>query len=676
MVPSYLKTFRISDSVAKGINIPSENCLVWQNQSAGQAEDERSKDLNRSSVSRSDVSNAYSSDGGNSSYLRIVQGEDHNAQEILKAVEVPVSSDIELLQSLNSRESEMLRQNPAAASTHLTAKREEIAIVEKDITFKNPILQHGTAARKIPPPSQSFTTSMRTWTPEASYSNPVSPDSGLGRLTESRESEKSVFSSHPSVRGIGPSNGPMGSLPSLKGSLPSLRGSLPSLKESLPSLRESNPSLRRSSVTSNPTNLRDSHPNLRDMTMITTYDSQSEQMFTNDANSEFRSGLNSRERSRKGLRNSAETGATPFRLTRPWPLSVQIKPDSDDAQKIAKALDNDGGSHLAVGGHHGEQDALGDPLMHPVMFASNSLKARIRNAGRGGSTPNRAAMMKKSQEPPKFLGDPLSTVKGTNYQRLMDEMRQQRRVEIQQREAEKAASRKEKEENDAALRGSSTSVVSLKSESHSSVSSRTRLQPSTMSSSTRDPVSVVTNKTAKEGDNMSYIPQLSIITEDESSDERSTFSLKDRSLSPDPNRSSNTLTVPNNNLHLMKMDPLIKLLYQEISENNEELTSEQSRNDPKDVGNGQAWEGNEGEGEEGEGDEKEIELTPELIERVRTAIIKRQLTKKGTRSMMGSSKGVESPMNVYGKDSILIAPPDVETLLKAAEFRGQMQFLC
>ena len=691
MAPSYLKTFRISDSVAKE---EDEDGVIW----SAEAEHEKSKDQSGivHSVANPNTINANGNSGAeNSSHLTIIQEKDH--KEILTAVEVPIQSNAEVLQSSMSyrAENEISRQNLASytgarqslvgASNCATARREEIAMAEKDIIFKSPIPQYVTAARQTPPtPGRStVTTSMQTWTPEASYSNPVSPDSGLGRLTESRESEKSMFSSHPSIRGNGPTNGPMGSLPSLKGSLPSVRGSLPSLKES-------NPSLRRSSATSKNSlpNLRDSHPSLREMAVITNYENQSEQTFSINASSgELRSNLSSRERNLKSLQNSTETGTTPFtsvpfRLTQPWPLAVQIKPDSNDAQEIAKAVENrDSRSHL---GNRSNQEAFSDPLMHPVMYASNALKATVKNAGRG-STPNHAAelmkeaMMRKSEETPKFMGDPISTVKGTNYQRLMNEMRQQRQIEKQQKEAERAAARKVKEENDVALR--SSNKVSSKSEPHSSVSSGTRLQPqNATSTSTRDSPSIATNnkKMAKEDENnTSFIPQLSIITEDETCDEKNTFSVKDRDICPVPNQSSNTLLVPNNNQHLLKMDPLIKMLYQEISETNEE-TSERSRNDSKGVGSSQGGEGNEEEtGEKGgESEDKEIELTPELIERVRTAIIKRQLSKKGTRSMLGgSSKGAESPMEMYGKDSILIAPPNVETLLKAAEFRGKVAIL-
>lgn len=630
------------------------------------------------------------SDGkGTYSYLKIVEGIE--PKEILEAVKVPIRSNAQLLQSSShhGENSEISRQDLAAAAKLVTARKEEIAMSEKkDTSFRSSIPQREVAAaRQTLSPStlgQSVVaTSMRTWTPETSYSNPISPDSGLGRLTESRESEKSAFSSLPSVRGYGPSNGPMGSLPSLKDSLSSMRGSLPSLKESNPSLRTSPTTSKNSS--------RELHPDLREMAVITNYENHSEHYVftTNDASG--RGLQNGQEiNSRKIVQGLTETNRTPmpFRLTRPWPLAFQVKPDSNDAQEIAKALENEErGNHLGTGR---QQEALGDPLMHPVTYASNSLKATVRKAGRG-STPNRAAelmkeaMMRKNEETVISTGDPLSTVKGMNYQRLMNEMREQRRIEMQRREAEREAARnRAKEESSAASALSSSNKESLKSESRSSVTPRTRLQiKNRTSTSTRDSTSIATTsnskKVVKEDENItSFIPQLSIITEDETCDEeKSTFSLKDWDVCPVPIRSSNTLTVPNNNHHLLKMDPLIKMLYQEISEGNDDTSDrDQSRGDPKAVRGGQeGGEGNEGEEKGNGGGEEngEIELTPELIERVRTAIIKRQLSKKGTRPMLGgrsNSKEAESPVEIYGKDSILIAPPDVETLLKAAEFRG------
>ena len=682
--------FKISDSVAKDSSgISSENIILWQDQST-KAEHEESK--KRSGVSRSGASNNFAnptavntskagdSNERNYSYLKIVQGLEH--KEILNTVEVPIHSNAQLPQSSGHHgENEISGQDLAAAAKLMTARGEEIAVSEKDIKYKSPIPQHVLAARQTltpsPTPGQSVvTTSMRTWTPEASYSDPVSPDSGLGRLTESRESDKSVFSSFPNVRGYGPSNGPMRSLPSLKDSLPSLRGSLPSLKESNPSLKSST-----TSKNSFP-GLRNPHPHLRDMAVITNYENHSEHnMFAiNDASGKE---LNSQERNAKSFQNSTESNTTPmpFRLTRPWPLAIQVKPDSNDAQEITKALENgDRGNHRGIGGWQG---ALGDPLMHPAMYASNSLKATVKKAGRG-STPNRAAelmkeaMMRKNEETPKFTGDPLSTVKGTNYQRLMNEMRRQRKIEMEQKaEAERAAARKAREDSKSNAASQSSNVVLSKSESRSPVTLKTRLQPkNATSSSTRDSVSTTTNnkKTAKEDENnTSFIPQLSIITEDEICEERTTFTLKNQDSCPVLSRSSNTLAVPNSNQHLLKMDPLIKMLYQEISDSNDD-TNDRSKHDPKGVGSGQEGERNKGEGEkQEEGEDKEIELTPELIERVRTAIIKRQLSKKGTRSTLGGrSKEAESPEELYGKDSILIAPPDVETLLKAAEFRGQL----
>ena len=704
MAPSYLKTFTVSDSVAKDDNISSENgVLLWQDPSSKTERGESKKHIGvlRSGASIG-IAAGNSSREGNYSYLKIVEGIE--PKELTKVVAVPIQSvNSQLSQSsshsYSGENSEISRQDLAAAVKLMTARREseeeEITTSgeKKAVPYKGPIPRHVLAARQALSPSPSppipvqgiVATSMRTWTPETSYSpKPMSPDSGLDRLTESRENERSVFSPLPSIRGYGTSNGggPMGSLPGLKDSLPSLRGSLPSLKES-------NPSLRSSTITSKnsfPGSLRDPHPDLSEATVVTNYENNSEHTFAN--NSARYSGKDQNGQERKNP--TTGTIPMPFRLTRPWPtLTVQIKPDSNDAQEIAKAVmesGDRGGNHLGIGGQ--QEFGLG---MHPAMYASNSLKATVRKAGRPpGSTPNRAAelikesMMRKDEDKLKFMGDPISTVKGTNYQRLMNELREQRKMEMQQREAERAAAMKAREENSAASAAqSSNSNKSSKSKSRVSITSRTRPRPknATNTSSTRGSVSRNSNtntKTTKEDENdMFFIPQLSIIAEDETCDDRSTFSFTEQICPVPPSgRSSNTLTVPNNNQHLLKMDPLIKMLYQEISEGNDTSdTNDRSKYDPgKAVGSGEG-EGNKGEegDTEGEEEEKEIELTPELIERVRTAIIKRQLSKKGTRSMLrGNSKEeAESSEDLYGKDSILIAPPDLETLLKAAEFRGQ-----
>ena len=710
MAPSYLKTFTVSDSVAKDDKVSSDNgVLLWQDPPSKTEHGESKKQIG---VLRSGASNGFTTGNTTSktrdnrevnySYLKIVEGIE--PKEIIKAVEVPIQSvNSQLPQSSShsgsGENSEISRQDLAAAAKLMTARGEfeEISTSgeKKAVAYKGPTPRHVLAARQTLTPSPSppipaqgvVATSMRTWTPETSYSpKPISPDSGLGRLTESRESEKSVFSPLPSVRGYGTSNGgPMGSLPSLKDLLPSLRGSLPSLKES-------NPSLRLSTTTSKnsfPGSLRDPHPDLREATVITNYERSSE----HSASYSGKGLQDQNSQERKSFQNPTENSTIPmpFRLTRPWlALAVQIKPDSNDAQEIAKAVVENGGKHLGIGGQ--QEPGLG---MHPAMYASNSLKATVRKASRApGSTPNRAAelmkesMMRKNEEKPKFTGDPISTVKGTNYQRLMNELREQRKIEMQQREAERAAAMKAREESSAASAAkSSSNDESSKSKSRVFITSRTRQQPkNATTSSTRGSVSRNSNntKTANEDENnTSFIPQLSIITEDETCDDRNTFSFTEQICPVPPSgRSSNTLTVPNNNQHLLKMDPLIKMLYQEISEGNDtgdtNDRSSAKRDHGKAVWNGEGGEGGEGnEGEEGETggeeEEKEIELTPELIERVRTAIIKRQLSKKGTRSMLrGNSKEeAELSEDLYGKDSILIAPPDLETLLKAAEFRGQ-----
>ena len=66
--------------------------------------------------------------------------------------------------------------------------------------------------------------------------------------------------------------------------------------------------------------------------------------------------------------------------------------------------------------------------------------------------------------------------------------------------------------------------------------------------------------------------------------------------------------------------------------------------------------------------ESSVNLPETLVNKFQTAIIQRQLTRE---SLLMSSL----TSDIYGKDSILIEPPDVKTLLKAAEFRGNYIFL-
>ena len=107
----------------------------------------------------------------------------------------------------------------------------------------------------------------------------------------------------------------------------------------------------------------------------------------------------------------------------------------------------------------------------------------------------------------------------------------------------------------------------------------------------------------------------------------------------------------------MHMDPLIKLLYQEISES----TDQKETTDSSDAANDLYH-------EKFGGEEGKIALSHELIERLRTAIVKRQLSRTNTCQSVNENGNEDS---IYGKDSILIAPPDMATLMKAAEFRGE-----
>ena len=164
------------------------------------------------------------------------------------------------------------------------------------------------------------------------------------------------------------------------------------------------------------------------------------------------------------------------------------------------------------------------------------------------------------------------------------------------------------------------------------------------------------------------MPQLSIINEDETTEttQRGIFSpashseptnqIQSSAFFQRPSQTPNSLSVPNVNQHLMKMDPLIKLLYQEISESTDQKETTDSSDAANDLNH-----------EKVGGEEDDIAISHELIEKVRTAIIKRQLSGTDIHRFVNGNGKQDS---IYGKDSILIAPPDIETLKKAAEFRG------
>ena len=608
MTPSYLTTFSISDSVAKE-SMPTKNNSIWQHQSAqaGVSNEAVVGDV----TGRNQGSVPIVSDAAK--HNSTIQGE--GGQEILDAVEIPIKPE-----PLNSREGEMSKQKISAHPL----RREGIMMVEKDIKF--PTLQP-TAAKEA---ARGVMSKRQTHTPPgSSYSNPISPDSGTGRFTESRGSDNSVFSSHPSFRGSVASGSLMGSLPSIRQSSPSLQRSSVSLKDSQP-------------------NLGDSNPNMREMSgnkMNQTVKSQ-----------EPRSKLSSRERF-WNVQNS--TSSTPSSYDQS--LTVHNRPNSGDAQQIVLALEN-GDYKSNLGGYRNKEDILGSPSQHPVMLASHSLKRIVRNSSRSGSREK-----SRNDSASGCIG---CEIKGTNYQRLMDEMREKKRMEMLQREADRAAAENARNDDNVWSQNDSTMPVKPSTQQTVTQSEIHVVQPDEMFSSQN--TTSATGKVTKEKE-PSFIPQLSIITEDETCElENGTHRLPPNtqnqcSISHRHTQSPNTLSVPNNH-HLMKMDPLIKLLYQEIADEGNEDISEQMTSDSKDVSGEQE--------KEEEEEEEEIELIPELIERVRTAIIKRQLSRRDTHLMKNKKDSKDGTLDIHGKDSILITPPDVKTLLKAAEFRGETVCMC
>ena len=603
--------------MAKG-DIPTNNGCVWQHVHTPPAQNMWNRNNSIHIRKRSDPEKK----------LLLNKGE--SAQEIVKAFEVPINLREELWSSrLEDRHQsrETILGSSRSVPAH-TMKREKLSMVEKDISF--PVVQQHVSTAAKEADHNLIGTAMfsrtETWSPENSYSKSISPDGGILALSESRESEKSLFNSLCSGTPMAANgNSLIGSLPDLKGS--PLAGNV---REPV------NPA----SPTKSPLNSKNSYPYTRysdpNMTDLPTAGSDVDHKATEQQTINFQdiqSGLSSKERN---WIIQTSTAAQPSPAVS-QPLPVQVMPTYSDALEIATALENgDYNSHF--GGPHDKEYYLNyDPQMHPVMMASHSLRSTI-SRGTPPSQGNSSGLSSFAD----YIG---GSVQGTNYKKLMEEMRQKREIELQQMEAEKPVSKKR--------------VERIKREP---IASRVKpAQAKDAPTTSKDP----TPKTKPTKESDSFVPKLCVITEDEccegeNSSTDLSFGSKSKNCKPcGLPQNSNILSVPNKNDHISKqMDPLIKLLYQEISEANEEGDEELrdgKAEDDQEVGNE----------EESEGD---VALSRQLIERVRTAIIKRQLSRTDTRTMTRDHKEDE----MYGKDSILIEPPDIQMLLKAAEFRGEI----
>ena len=329
--------------------------------------------------------------------------------------------------------------------------------------------------------------------------------------------------------------------------------------------------------------------------------------------------------------------------------AILQKPDSNDALHIALALAES--KDFLRGPHEAEYFLNYNPPLHPVMLASHSLKGTVQKSSREGRR-----RMSGELSQPSSSGDTSSfdaflggSIQGTNYQRLMEEMRNRKKSEMEGRGNDQDNAKKH-----SMLRKSQTpkfNNVKIRRP-------KTEKTPATSSKMSNE----------NENDLPARKRALSIIDEDESSETETNsdcpqsdcVDISGSNSSPcKPPETSNTLCVPGQKEQIndMKdMDPLIKLLYQEIAEANGDTNRQPCPTDPTKGGGG--WEVEEEETEE------DIALGRQLIERMRTAMVKRQLTKNDMRLSKKSD-------SVDDKNSILIAPPDVQMLLKAAEFRGK-----
>ena len=623
---SYPNTMKISYSTAKG-NIPNENGTVWQNMQLPQTLVELYYDESDvaagglSGVSQSSFNSSLRNgsriiDPGNK---LMIQGEGVEDHDIIEAVEVPITRD--QLEHWSTREVKLQTRQTLSGSSSTSSDRpvgrEVPLVVEKDITFPVLCPTAGAAGKETVRKSKK-TISPQTAGGKKRFSNPGSPDD------ESRENDNSVFSSHHGVQG-------------------SILGGR-NVKEQLHSVDNH----RMSTSSSVPYHQNNTYLNAVSNQGVNHNGTSSEQT---SSYQDIESKLGSEEKDWH-IQSSTAEGLQFSQST--W---LQNKPNSSDAIEIATALENgDYNSHF--GGPHDKEYYLNnDPQIHPVMLASHSLRSTISRGtppshgrSRGGLKEARTGGQARESSFANYIG---GSVQGTNYQKLMDEMRQKREVELKEREVKKVAERIAKEKRDAlSLKDNKTSNTREPTSSTSMVH-QVQAKGTTKGST-------LTVNVAKEND--LFIPQLSIIAEDESSDveNNSKSSLGTESKdqlqneNPAPSQNANNLSIPKKNEDLVKqMDPLIKLLYQEIAEANCD-TTEQSSNDNND----------EEEGEEG-GSEEEAELSRQIIERVRTAIIKRRLTFTDTRVVNRKEDSLNET------DSILITPPDIETLLKAAEFRGK-----
>ena len=591
---SYLTTTKISFSTARG-NVPTGNAPLWQHTKSSSGE-------HPANSCRSDATKQ-----------RLKFQEECARRELVKAVEIPITQEAKGSREgrgrTPSREKVKRSRSPTTPLQALQMRKEEMTLPGQDITF--PVLRPTAAAKDT---TTNFSTAAPTRQEVLCPDNhrpwsPLSPDSGIERNTESRESVNTVFGG------------------GLTGNC--LLGSIPSLRESLPNVKEASKSTSYSKSN-------DTHQYNRNGVSNNSIEAMKEATIGGSCsnNSSLQQTINYQDFWSTSAHDDDGEGS---RFNQPPP--VLHKPDSSDALHIAIALAES--KDFLRGQHDTEYFLNYDPPMHPVMLASHSLRGAIQKSSREGRhKPSIQVSRPVKSGDTSFEGYIGGSVQGTNYQRLMEEMRSRRKTEMEQQKV-------------------------AQKENSNITNKRSSRQRTNRTSSTQKQKASTSGKITKENDLPTSMRKLSVIDEDESSDLDNTDCLQHESTDPrwseacqEPAQTSNTLCIPSEQDKPMDMDPLIKLLYQEIAECNGDGSRKSS---PADPGR------RDKEKEEGDEEtEEDLALGRQLIERMRTAMVKRQLTKNDMRS---SKKDEES---MYGHNSILIAPPDVQMLLKAAEFRGRL----
>ena len=590
---SYLTTTKIDFSTARG-NVPTGNASLWQHTKSSSGE-------HPANSCRSDAAKQ-----------KLKLQEESAGRELVEAVEIPITQEEKGSREGRqppSREKVRRSRSPTTPLQAQQMRKEEMMLPGQDITF--PVLRPTAAAKDT---TTNFSTAAPT-RQEVLYPDnhrprsPLSPDSGIERNTESRESVNTVFGG------------------GLTGNC--LLGSIPSLRESLPNVKEAS----KSASYSKSKNTHQYNRNGVSNNLIETMKDATNSGSCSD-NTSLQQTINYQDFWSTSAHDDDDGEGS--QVNQPPP--VLHKPDSSDALHIAIALAES--KDFLRGQHDTEYFLNCDPPMHPVMLASHSLRGAIQKSSREGRhKPSIQVSRPVKSGDTSFEGYIGGSVQGTNYQRLMEEMRNRRKTEMEQ---QKAAQK-----------------------DNSNITKQRSSQRTNRTSSTQKQKASTSGKITKENDLPMSMRKLSVIDEDESSDLDNTDCLQHESTDPrwseacqEPAQTSNTLCIPNKQDKPMDMDPLIKLLYQEIAECNGDGSRKSSSADP-----------GRGDNKEEEGDEEteeDLALGRQLIERMRTAMVKRQLTKNDMRS---SKKDEES---MYGHNSILIAPPDVQMLLKAAEFRGRL----